>query len=61
VRRRKIRIVEVEDRETEIGDGEGLDGLQGELGGEGEVVDEGDGGREIGWFVSGRRGVVVIE
>lgn len=56
-----MRIVEVEDRETEIGDGEGQDGLKGELGREGEVVDEGDGGREIGWFVSGRRGVVVIE
>ncbi len=56
IRRKKIRIIEVEDAETEIPDGE-----EGQGQWQGDVVDEGDGGREIGWFVSGRRGVVVID
>ena len=46
----------MEDAETEIPDGE-----EGQGQWQGDVVDEGDGGREISWFVSGRRGVVVID
>lgn len=52
MRRRLIRIVEVEDGEEGTGDG---------IADRGMVVEEGDGGREIGWFVSGRKGLVIID
>jgi hypothetical protein len=45
VRKRRVRIVDGEE-------GEGMEGME---------VGEGDGGRDVGWFISGRKGVVIVE
>ena len=47
VRKRRVRIVDGED-----GEREGMSGTE---------VGEGDSGRTVGWFISGRRGLVIIE
>ena len=47
VRKRTVRIVDGEDSERE--------------GVEGAEVSEGDSGRTVGWFISGRKGIVIVE
>jgi hypothetical protein len=46
VRKRRVRI---------------FDGVEGGVGTWGTEVAEGDGGRDVGWFISGRKGVVIVE
>ena len=41
-------------RKVRIVDGDEEEGV-------GTEVGEGDGGRDVGWFISGRRGVVIVE
>jgi len=49
VRKRRVRIFD------------GVEGGVGTGGTWGTEVAEGDGGRDVGWFISGRKGVVIVE
>lgn len=52
MRRRRLRVVEMEDGEEGTREGTADRGM---------VVEDGDGGRDIGWFVNGRKGMVIID